>query len=340
MQNTPLSITRSLNIAIALFCTLCLTTSLQAQPDTNVLRAQAKAFFKTLPEKMPGGNQDTAEQIELGEKLYFETALSINGTQSCNSCHRIDNSLGGVDNEKTSLGALGKRGDRNAPTVWNAGFHIAQFWDGRAADLAEQAKGPILNPIEMGLPDEQTALNRLQKAGYEAEFKKAFPSEVEPLTYDNLAAAIAAFERTLITQDRFDHFLSGDDKALSDREQQGLADFMNVGCIACHNGSLLGGQSYQKMGMVKTYPNQHDLGRFNSTKNPADRFVFKVPGLRDISHTAPYFHYGSVPTLTKAIQDMAYYQLGKELDQKTTENIAAFLKALDNSKPLAMLNRK
>lgn len=340
MRSILLSVTRPLNTAILLLSTLGLTTNLQAEPDTNALRGQAKTFFKPLPEKMPGGDQDTAAQIELGKKLYFEKALSVTGTQSCNSCHRIDNNLGGVDNEKTSLGALGERGDRNSPTVWNAGFHIAQFWDGRAADLAEQAKGPILNPIEMGLPDEQTALNRLQQAGYDAEFKKAFPSETKPLTYDNLAAAIAAFERTLITQDRFDRFLAGDIKALSDHEQQGLADFINTGCIACHNGSLLGGQSYQKMGMVKAYPNQYDLGRFNLTKNPADRFVFKVPSLRDISNTSPYFHDGSAPTLTKAVQDMAYYQLGKELDPKTTENIVAFLKALDNIRPLDILNRK
>lgn len=340
MRSTTFFIKHPLSIAIMLFCALCFTTSLQAQPDANTLRAQAKTFFKTLPEKMPGGSQDTAAQIELGKKLYFETSLSINGTQSCNSCHRVDNNLNGVDNEATSPGALGKRGDRNAPTVWNAGFHIAQFWDGRATDLAEQAKGPILNPIEMGLPDEQTALNRLQEAGYDADFKKAFPDEAKPLTYDNLAAAIAAFERTLITQDRFDRFLVGDIKALSDREQQGLANFINVGCIACHNGSLLGGQSYQKMGMVKAYPNQHDLGRFNLTKNPADRFVFKVPSLRDISNTSPYFHDGSAPTLTKAVQDMAYYQLGKKLDQNTTESIVTFLKALDNNKPLAILSHK
>ena len=340
MRNALLSTTHPLNIAIFLLGALGITGNLQAQADTNALRSQANAFFKPLPKQMPGGNLDTTAQIELGKKLYFETTLSINGTQSCNSCHRVDNSLGGVDNEATSAGALGKRGDRNSPTVWNAGFHIAQFWDGRAADLAEQAKGPILNPIEMGLSDEQTAIDRLKQAGYEAAFKTAFPSKDEPLTYDNMAFAIAAFERTLITQDRFDQFLAGDDKALSSNEQQGLADFINVGCVACHNGSLLGGQSYQKMGMVKAYPNQHDLGRFNLTKNPADRFVFKVPSLRDISHTAPYFHDGSAPTLAKAVQDMAYYQLGKELDQKTTDSIVAFLKALDNNKPLAMLDGK
>jgi len=306
-----------------------------AQAD-DALRAQAAAFFKPLPATMPGAEKDSAALIRLGEELYFETALSINGTQSCNSCHRVDGNRAGVDNEPTSPGAEGKRGDRNSPAVWNAGFHIAQFWDGRAADLTEQAKGPILNPIEMGLPDEASAIKKLTDSGYTAKFASVFTQDKQPLNYQNAAEAIAAFERTLITSDRFDLFLAGDNNALSSKEQQGLKDFISSGCIACHNGALLGGQMYQKMGLVNAYPNSHDLGRYAVTKNEADKFVFKVSALRDVSRTAPYFHDGSAATLEKAVNDMAYYQLGKKLPKETTDNIVAFLKALDNKKSIQL----
>lgn len=298
--------------------------------DADALRAQANSFFKPLPAHMPGADQDSAAKIRLGERLYFETALSINGTQSCNSCHRVDGLKPGVDNEPTSPGALGKRGDRNSPSVWNAGFHIAQFWDGRAADLKEQAKGPILNPIEMGLPDEQTAITQLEKAGYVAAFKAVYTEEEAPLNYGNVADAIAAFERTLITKDRFDGYLNGDNAALNTTEQQGLQDFISTGCIACHNGSLLGANSYQKMGAVNAYPNTHDLGRYAVTKQDSDRFVFKVPSLRDISRTAPYFHDGKATTLEQAVKDMAWYQLGQKLSDEKVQSITAFLRSLDN----------
>ena len=173
------------------------------------LLAEAKQVFARLPEKMPGSENDTPEKIELGKKLYFETAISINKKQSCNSCHRVDENRGGVDNLPTSPGAEGKLGGRNSPTTLNAGLHIAQFWDGRAADLAAQAKGPVLNPIEMGMPDEDLVLERLKEAGYEPMFKKVFPKDQAPVTYANYAEAVAAFERTLITRDRFDDFLGG-----------------------------------------------------------------------------------------------------------------------------------
>ncbi len=297
--------------------------------DTDTLRAQARNFFQPVPPAMPGSEHDSSEKIRLGERLYFETALSINGTQSCNSCHRVDGLKPGVDNETTSPGALGKRGDRNSPSVWNAGFHIAQFWDGRAKDLAEQAKGPILNPIEMGLPDEQAAIKKLQAAGYASAFKAIY-TDAQPLSYNNVADAIAAYERTLVTEDRFDHFLAGDNQALTSIEQQGLQDFISSGCIACHNGSLLGANSYQKIGMVNAYPNTHDLGRFAVTNKEQDRFVFKVPSLRDISHTAPYFHDGKAATLEQAVKDMAWYQLGQKLTDEKVQSISTFLRSLDN----------
>lgn len=303
--------------------------------DTDALRQQAKAFFAPLPATMPSSKNDSAEKIALGQKLYFETALSVNGEQSCNSCHLLDGKGAGVDNKPTSPGALpGTLGDRNSPTVWNAGFQFAQFWDGRAADLKEQAKGPILNPVEMGMPSEQAAVDSLKKAGYSASFDKVFGKK-GALTYDNIAEAIAAFERTLITQDRFDAFLNGDNDALSAKEQQGLKDFINTGCIACHTGPVLGGQSLQKMGLANAFESS-DLGLQAETGKESDHHFFKVPMLRDVSNTAPYFHNGSVETLEEAVKLMAWHQLGKELDENTTDSIVTFLKALDNQKPFKM----
>ena len=179
---------------------------------------------------MPGAEKDTPEIVSLGQRLFNERKLSANGTQSCNSCHRIDSKMGGVDNEPTSVGAFGKRGGRNSPTVLNAGFQMAQFWDGRAPSLEHQAKGPILNPIEMAMESDNAAIKRLRETSeYPGLFKKAFPQENEPITYDNVARAIAAFERTLVTHDRFDDFQNGDTKALNATELKGLKLFIETG---------------------------------------------------------------------------------------------------------------
>ena len=298
----------------------------QGQPSE--LLAEARDLFAPLPEKMPGGENDTEVRIQLGKKLYFETAISSNRTQSCNSCHRLDEKLGGVDNLPTSEGAEGKFGDRNSPTTLNAGLHIAQFWDGRAADLAEQAKGPVLNPIEMGMANEAAVLARLEEAGYGEPFKTAFPGAEPALTYDNYAEAVAAFERTLITRDRFDDFLAGKPKALTAAEMGGLKEFMEIGCIDCHNGALLGGDSYEQMGQANEYANKKDLGRFDVTKDEEDKYVFKVPSLRNIALTAPYFHDGQAKTLADAVKQMAWLQLGEELDEAQVASIVAFLGSL------------
>lgn len=319
-----------IHFACAALMLLSFTASAQ---DISAIRAQANTFFKPLPASMPGSENDSAEKIALGEKLYFETALSVNNTQSCNSCHLLDEGKkAGVDNLRVSPGAIeGKKGDRNSPTVWNAGFHFVQFWDGRAADLKEQAKGPILNPVEMAIPDEATAVKNLKAAGYDAEFNKVFGTK-NALTYDNIAEAIAAFERTLITKDRFDDFLKGDDKALTEKELAGLQKFISSGCIACHTGPLLGGNMYQKMGLVNAYPNKEDKGRFTETQKASDMYMFKVPSLRNIAQTAPYFHDGAAETLEQAVSDMAWYQLGQKLDEETTASIVAFLKTMDNQR--------
>ena len=291
------------------------------------LQKKAKSALGVLPDKMPGSEKDTADLVSLGEKLYFDNRLSVNDSQSCNSCHNVKDKKGGVDNKPTSAGAFGKNGDRNSPTVLNAGFHIAQFWDGRAATLADQAKGPILNPGEMAMPSEKAVIEKLSKTEYPELFAKAFPGEKEKLTYDNLAKAIAAFERTLKTSDRFDDWLKGDLKALSPAEEKGLATFIEVGCVGCHYGATLGGTSYRKLGERNEYKTQ-DLGRFNVTKNEAEKFFFKVPSLRNILLTGPYFHDGSIATIEDAVKKMGYHQLNKELSDEEVKSIVTFFGAL------------
>lgn len=296
------------------------------------LQKQASTILGPLPEKMPGADNDTPEKIALGKKLYFEKALSINDSQSCNSCHDLNNGNMGVDHEPTSPGAKGERGGRNSPTSVNAGFHIAQFWDGRAPDLKAQAKGPILNPGEMAMPDEATVMKKLSgMPEYPKMFRAAFPDQDKVMTYDNLAEAIAAFERTLISKDRFDEFQKGDLTALNEQELRGLESFVSTGCISCHNGATVGGTSYQKVGVVKPYfpDDAEDIGRAAVTGNDAEKFFFKVPSLRNVAKTGPYFHDGEVPTLEEAVSIMAEVQLGKELKKNEVQDIVAFLNTMN-----------
>lgn len=298
------------------------------QAGDKTLHQRANAMFDPLPETMPGAENDSAAEVELGRELYFEEKLSFNGTQSCNSCHRIDGGRAGVDNEPTSPGAAeGKFGNRNSPTTLNAGLHIAQFWDGRAADLVEQAKGPILNPVEMGMPSEEQAVENIRgEESYRQAFAKVYGGE--GVTYQNIAEAIAAFERTLITRDRFDDYLKGDLAALNEQEKRGLETFMDSGCGGCHAGALLGGNLYQKMGLVKPYANTEDKGRMAVTGKESDKYVFKVPSLRNIALTGPYFHDGAVESLEEAVRQMATLQLGRELNEQQVADITAFLGSL------------
>ena len=292
------------------------------------LMKKGKSIFGTLPEKMPGSEKDTPELISLGKKLYMDVALSENNTQSCNTCHNILDKNGGVDNKKTSPGAFGKNGDRNSPTVLNAGFHVAQFWDGRAKDLFAQAKGPILNPVEMAMPREKVVEEKIGAIeGYKELFEKAFPGSGS-ITYDNIAIAIAAFERTLRTTDRFDDFIAGNHKALTEKEQKGLETFITTGCSSCHNGALFGGKMFMKMGVVNPYENTEDTGKFKVTGQESDKYIFKVPSLRNVALTAPYYHDGGAPTLEEAVKQMAWLQLGKKLEAEDVSNITAFLNSL------------
>jgi cytochrome c peroxidase len=298
-----------------------------AHADAIALRDRAKAFLGTpAPAAESTTNPITDAKVNLGRMLYFDKRLSIDNDVSCNSCHQLDKY--GVDNEKTSKGHKGQRGDRNSPTVYNAAFHFAQFWDGRAANVEEQAKGPILNPVEMAMPSEPEVIQRLEGVeGYREAFAAAFPGEKQPITYDNLARAIGAFERKLVTPSPFDEFLAGDDKALTKEQQEGLAIFLDTGCTVCHSGAVFGGQMYQKLGLVKPYSTE-DPGRAKITGNEAERGFFKVPSLRNVAKTEPYFHDGSIATLDQATRIMAEHQLGRTLSDADVTKLVAFLESL------------
>jgi cytochrome c peroxidase len=304
-----------------------------SEADEKLLK-QAQGFFKPLPEAKSFDRPIAA----LGRKLYFENALSITGDMSCNSCHMLDKF--GVDNEATSPGHDGTRGDRNSPTVYNAYFHIAQFWDGRAADLFEQAKGPILNPIEMGMPDEASVKKAIEAIeAYKPLFAAAFPDDPNPINFDNIALAIAEFEHTLATPAPFDDYLNGDLSALTDKQRKGLQTFINTGCITCHMGPGLGGQMFHKFGLINgqywdfTGSKKIDEGRYAVTNNESDKYFFKVPSLRNVEKTHPYFHDGSVADLHTAVKIMAKTQNGRDLELQEIQEIVDFLSSLTGSIP-------
>ena len=307
---------------------LLLVDGLGAASVDLVVRKAAR-YLQPLPSAMPGAEADSPERIELGRILYFDPRLSINDGQSCATCHLLGGKSAGMDGRRTSPGVRGETGTRNTPTVLNAGWQFAQFWDGRATDLADQAGQPILNPIEMGMPDEQAVVDKLTGLGtYDQPFRAAFPGLDVPITYANLREAIAAFERTLRSESRFDDFLEGDKSALSEQEVRGLDRFIRVNCVKCHDGPLVGGAIYEKLGIYGTFPNQEDQGRFEVTGEDADRMRFKVPQLRNAAVTGPWFHDGSAATLDEAVRIMARIQLDKELPDDQVADIVAFLDAL------------
>lgn len=298
-----------------------------AKVDAVALLERVKPAFAPLPVPADPG-RESAEQarIDLGRTLYYETRLSKNHDISCNSCHQLDRF--GVDGEPTSPGHKGQRGSRNSPTSFNAALHIAQFWDGRAADVEEQAKGPVLNPVEMAMASADQVLAVLRSIpGYRPMFEAAFPGEDEPMTYDNVARAIGAFERRLLTPSRFDRFLEGELTALNDEELQGLALFTDTGCTTCHNGVAIGGGMFQRIGLVNPYETA-DQGRFAVTGQEADRLAFKVPSLRNVAETGPWFHDGSVASIEEAVRLMGHHQLGRDLNDQQIATLAAFLRSL------------
>ncbi len=292
----------------------------------------AKIIFAALPEQpvFKVDNQASKSKIALGKMLFFDTRLSKSNTISCNSCHNL--ALGGADNNSVSIGHGWQKGGRNSPTVLNSALHIAQFWDGRAKDVEEQAQGPILNPAEMGAT-EDLVLERLSSIPeYVTLFRKAFPGEA-PLTYKNVANAIGAFERTLITPSRFDDFLKGDSNALTEQEKDGLALFMEKRCSICHKGMLVGGGTFMRFGIMRNPWELKDRGRIEVTGKDSDMFMFKVPSLRNVALTYPYFHNGSVWNLDQAVKIMGWVQLGKRITTAEAQSIVTFLKSL-TGKPL------
>lgn len=307
-------------------------------PDDATLRAQALESFEPVPlaATPPTGTTMTRTKIDLGKMLFFDPRMSRSGVFSCQSCHNIG--MGGTDALETSIGHGWQQGPRNSPTMLNAVFNAAQFWDGRAEDLAEQAKGPVQAGVEMNNTPENLLATIHSMPEYVAAFAESFPGEEDPVSFDNFAEAIEAFETTLITPNApFDQYLQGVDAALDDSQKRGLAAFMDKGCVACHAGVNLGGQDYYAFGVVEA-PSEEvrpegDPGRYTVTNTEGDEYVFRAAPLRNVALTAPYFHSGKVWNLTEAVQVMSSAQLGTELTDMEAADITAFLESLTGEQP-------
>jgi cytochrome c peroxidase len=315
--------------------------------------AYAAGQWQALPDTAPApaDNPTTPEKVELGKMLYFDPRLSSNGTVSCFSCHNVME--GGDDHRTTSIGVHGQAGGRNAPTVWNAAFHSAQFWDGRAASLEDQAKGPPANPIEMGMTSLDAVSDRIVKIpGYKPYFEKVF-GKGDSINIDNIAKAIAAYERTLITPNSpYDRYVKGDKQAMTAQQVRGMQLFADTGCTACHSGANFDGPTlpvgqgfYQRFptftnnDYVSKYGLMNDMGRMTSTGKEADKNMWRVPTLRNLVYTAPYMHTGSVKQLEEAVRVMAKTQLDKPLDDAQVKDIVAFLEALTGEFPQQTMPR-
>ncbi|MFO8173998.1 MAG: cytochrome-c peroxidase [Longimicrobiales bacterium] len=308
-------------------------------PTDDPLIQQARALFSPIPDSPPvlENNPATPVKLELGKMLYFEPRLSSSWLISCNTCHNLG--LAGVDLLETSIGHGWQKGPRNAPTVLNAVFNIAQFWDGRAVDLAEQAQGPVEASVEMNSTPERAVRTMKSFPEYISLFREAFPGEDDPVTFDNMARAIEVYEATLITPNAaFDQFLKGDASALGQLEKEGLRLFIDKGCTACHSGVNIGGTGYFHFGLVEA-PDEsvrpsEDRGRYTITNTASDDYVFKSPSLRNITLTAPYFHSGKVWELADAVRIMGTAQLGAQLTDEEVLAIVTYLGSLTGDQPV------
>ena len=291
----------------------------------------AQAVEKQLISPIQPAKITNAAAVDLGKKLFFDPRLSKSGFISCNSCHNL--SMGGSDNLTSSIGHQWQQGPINSPTVLNSSLNLAQFWDGRAKDLKEQAGGPIANPGEMAFTHELAVDMLASIPAYRSEFKRAF--KTEPISLEQVTTAIAAFEETLVTPNaRFDQWLNGNTKAITRDEIAGYQLFKTSGCVSCHNGPAVGGNSFQKMGVVEAYKAKTTAqGRSAVTGKDADRFNFKVPTLRNVELTYPYFHDGGANTLTEAVDTMGRLQLGRKFNPDENAKIVAFLKTLTGDQP-------
>ena len=299
----------------------------------EALFKQAKQVFSPLPQVMASEkNSITLEKVKLGKILFYESRISVDGTVSCIRCHPI--SLYGADGLRKSIGNHCKVNPRNAPTVFNAAAQISAHWVGNRTDVEDQARQSVIGPPSFGLPSYEALETKLKEInGYNDLFKKAFPKEDHPITVDNFAKAVGAFERTLVTPSPFDAFMKGDKGALKEKKKRGLKTFMEAGCTACHSGPYLGGQMYQKFGIVEPYwkytkSETIDEGRSIVTKNESNKYLFKVPVLRNVAKTAPYFHDGSADKMEDAVWIMGKVQFGRDLTKSQIEDIIAFLKSL------------
>lgn len=313
----------------------------------TLLSFSARAEFKALPDKAPepADNKSTPAKKELGKMLFFDPRLSKDGTISCNTCHNV--MFHGGDGRPVGVGVHGQRGGRGSPTVWNSAFQTVQFWDGRAASLEDQAKGPLINDVEMGMGTHDFVIERLKQIpGYLAAFKTAFPKDKSPVTIDNVAKAIAVYERTLITPNSpFDKYMKGNKKAMTAQQIRGMKLVDEIGCTACHTGVNFSGDEKMGVGNYKPFPQvpgskydkmynlTADPGRYEVTKNPEDKNLWRVPTWRNVAVTAPYFHNGQVKTLDEAVRVMAKTQLDADLTDTQVSDIVAFLDALTGEFP-------
>jgi cytochrome c peroxidase len=316
---------------------LVVLLSLATMAYAEELIKEAQTMFKPIPDSLAQlkGAPLTSEKIELGKTLYFDPRLSASALISCNTCHNVG--MGGDDFQETSTGHGWQKGPRNAPTVLNSVLNMAQFWDGRASDLKEQAKGPVQASVEMNNTPEQTIKVLKSMPGYIEMFKQAFPKDKNPITFDNMAEAIEAFEATLLTPgSRFDKYLKGDKNALRSDEKEGMKVFMGQGCAGCHGGINMGGAGYFSFGVVER-PEEEitagDVGRYKVTGAKEDEYVFKAPSLRNIALTPPYFHSGKVWSLRDAVAIMGSAQLGITLTESQKDKILAFLETTTGVQP-------
>ena len=305
--------------------------------DEDLLR-EANKIFGPLPKAMVSEkNPITPEKVKLGKILFYDTRISVDGTVSCSRCHPIG--LYAADGLRKSIGNNCKVNPRNAPTLFNAAGQISEHWIGNRIDVEDQAKQSVIGPPSFGMPSYEAVEKKLREIkGYVELFKAAFPADSNAVTVDNFAKAVGAFERTLVTPSPFDAFLKGETAALNEREKRGLKTYIGMGCMMCHFGPYLGGQMYQKFGVLEPYwkytkSEPVDEGRYAATKNEADKYVFKVPIHRNVAKTSPYFHDGSVDKLEDAVWIMGKIQLGKDLNKSQVEETVTFLKSLTGKIP-------
>jgi len=325
---------------VVLVATVLVTVAFQAvrAEDVAVLLTRAQMLFQPLPQEMdPAASPTHPARVALGRMLFFDPRWTVEGNVSCATCHQP--ALYGTDALARSIGVQHRTHPRNAPSILNAGLNFVQHWWGDRKTLEEQAEQALVGVFSSGQPDPAAVTARIEAIeGYAGLFQQAFPDEVTPMTSANIGKAIGAYERTLLTPAPFDAFLRGDTHALPPRAQAGLEHFMSRGCVACHNGVGIGGQMFQKFGLVEEYwkatgSQEIDKGRFGLTQDPADLYVFKVPSLRNVAMTPPYFHDGSVATLDEAVKVMGRVQLGVTLPDTEISEIVAFLGTLTGALP-------